>query len=240
MTLQSNDIINGFLALIFVGISIIVALVFFYKYSKFKQKTLIYVGITWIAMSEPWWGHTVSFLFALFTGNGLNIQTIYFISTIFVPIGLIAWLAAFTEFLYKDKKKIIILIAAITQAIFEVIFLFILFTEPSLIAKERSAVDSINQPFILVYFLTVLIIFLITGILFSRAAMRSEKEDVKLKGKIFLIAIFSYVIGAIWDGVFASEGTVLIVSRIILAISAILFYYGFILPNWLKKIIIKE
>ncbi len=236
MALQTIDIINGFLALIFVAISVIVGLIFFSKYRTNKQRTLIYVGITWIIMSEPWWGHTVSFLFALYTGDGLNIQTIYFLSTTFVPIGLTAWLAAFTELLYKDKQKVILIIAIICQAIFEVIFLYILFTNPSLIAEARSPVDSINQPFILVYFLIVLAIFLLTGIKFTSVAMRSDKAETKLKGKILLVAILSYVIGAAWDGVFSSEEVLLIVSRIILAISAVEFYYGFILPDWLKKI----
>ncbi len=235
MTLPVNDIINGFLALIFVSISIIVGLIFFYKYSKFKKNTFIFVGITWIAMSEPWMGHAISFLFAFFTGEGLGIQTIYFISTVFVPVGLVAWLAAFTEFLYQRKKKIIITLAIITQAVFEVVFLFILFTQPSLIAIEVSAVDSINQPFILSYFLIVLLIFLITGIMFARSAIGSDDLEIKLKGKILFVAILVYVIGAVWDGLFASQGTILIISRIMLASSAILFYYGFNLPNWLKK-----
>ena len=240
MTLETNDIINGILALIFVGISVIVGLIFFIKYRKYKDKTLIYVGLTWIVMSEPWWGHTISFLFALFTGNGLSIQAIYFISTTFVPIGITAWLAAFTEFFYKDKEKMIIVIVIISQIIFEVVFLYLLFTNPSTIAIERSAVDSINQPFILAYFLIILLIFLITGIIFSIVAIKSEKGEIKLKGKILLTAIIFYVVGAVWDGVFTSEGSLLIVSRMILAFSAILFYYGFILPNWLKKVFIKE
>lgn len=239
MTLETNDIINGILALIFVGISIIVGLIFFIKYRKYKDKTLIYVGLTWIVMSEPWWGHSISFLFALFTGNGLSIQAIYFISTTFVPIGLTTWLAAFIEFLHIDKEKIIIVIVIISLAIFDVVFLYLLFTNPSIIAIERSAVDSINQPFILAYFLTILAIFLITGIIFATIAIKSDKSDIKLKGKILLVAILFYVIGAVWDGVFTSEGSLLIASRIILAFSAVLFYYGFILPKWLKNFFIK-
>lgn len=240
LVLETNDIINGTLALIFVGISVIVGLIFFVKYRTYKQKTLVYVGLTWIVMSEPWMGHTISFLFALFTGNGLSIQAIYFISTTFVPIGLTAWLAAFRNFLNIDKKKIIIIVSIISQAVFEVVFLYLLFTNPSMIAIERSATDSINQPFILAYFLVVLAIFLITGIIFAMKAIKSDKVDIKLKGKILFMAIIFYVVGAVWDGVFVSEGSLLIVSRIVLALSAVLFYYGFVLPNWLKRIFIKE
>ncbi|MHA1805130.1 MAG: hypothetical protein ACTSU4_11490 [Promethearchaeota archaeon] len=240
MALQPNEIINGFLELIFVAISIMVGIMFLQKYLKYRQNTLIYVGITWIAMSEPWWGHTASFLFALFTGNGLNIPTIYFISTIFVPVGLIAWLAAFTGFTYENKQKIVVIIATISQAIFLVIFLYFLFTEPSVIAIEVSPVDSINQPFILGYFLTVLGIFIITGFMFSLTAMKSTNIEIKWKGKILLIAVCSYTIGAIWDGLFASQGLFLIFSRIVLASSAILFYYGFVLPKWIKNRIIQE
>jgi len=240
LVLAPNDIINGTLALIFVGISVIVGLNFFFKYKKYKQNTLVYVGLTWIVMSEPWMGHSISFLFALFTGNGLSIQAIYFISATFIPIGLTAWLAAFKKFLAIDKKNIIIIIAIIGQVIFEVVFLYLLFTNPSMIALERSATDSINQPFILAYFLVVLLIFLITGMIFARKAIKSDKLDIKLKGKILFMAIIFYVVGGVWDGVFVSEGSLLIVSRIVLALSAVLFYYGFILPNWIKKIFIKE
>ncbi|MFX1394071.1 MAG: hypothetical protein ACFFAH_10895 [Promethearchaeota archaeon] len=240
MTMQIIDIINGFLALIFIVISIIVGLIFFSKYRANKEKTLIYVGITWIIMSEPWWGHTVSFLFALFTGDGLTIQAIYFLSATFVPIGLTAWLAAFTNLVYKNKQKLILIIAIICQIIFEIIFLYVLFTNPSLIAISRSPVESINQPLILGYFLIVIAIFLLTGIKFTLVAMRSDKADTQLKGKILLIAILSYVIGAIWDGLVSSEGILSIGGRIILVFSAFGFYHGFILPDWLKKIFQKN
>jgi len=143
-------------------------------------------------MSEPWWGHTISLFVAFSTGEGLNIQIIYFISTTFVPIGLVSWIAVY----------------------------------------------SINQPFILLFFLSVLITFLITGILFANSAIKSNDKESKLKGKILLLAILSYAVGSVWDGVFASTGSLLIVSRIILTISSVFFYYGFFLPNWMKRIIL--
>ena len=100
----------------------------------------------------------------------------------------------------------------------------------------RTPVDAETKSFVLVYFLVVLSIFLITGIFFAiRAIRRSEKVETKLKGKILFVAILLYVIGAVLDGVIETEFIMLFISRIILALSAIAFYYGFILPNWLKN-----
>lgn len=238
MVLDNTDIMNGFLSLIFIIISIFVGLLFFFKYRKYRIKDLIFVGITWIIMSEPWWGHTISLFVAFSTGEGLNIQIIYFISTTFVPIGLVSWIAVYIDFLYRKHKKTILIIAIMGLIIFEIIFQYFLFTNPSIIAIKQSAVDSINQPFILSFFLSVLITFLITGILFANSAIKSNDKESKLKGKILLLAILSYAVGSVWDGVFASTGSLLIVSRIILTISSVFFYYGFFLPNWMKRIIL--
>jgi len=239
MVLTSIDIVNGTLSLIFVAISIFVGLNIILKYRKIKEKTLLYVGITWIIMCEPWWPHSISFVLALATGNGLNVQQFYFFATTFVPIGLTAWLKAFTDLISKKKQNLILSIAILGQGIFEVIFFYFLLTNPSIIAEMRTPVDAETKSFVLIYFLVVLCIFLITGIIFAKKAMKSDKAETKVKGKILFAAILLYVIGAILDGVVATEYITLFISRIILASSAIAFYNGFILPNWLKKRIIK-
>lgn len=238
--LTETDFINGLLSLIFVAISIFLGIKMILKYFKYKQKNLLYVGITWIIMCEPWWPHATSFLLAVFTGNGLDVRMFYFLAVTFVPIGLTAWLTAFTDFINTDKQKLILGISIIAQIIFEIVFFYFLITDPSVIAHMRTPVDSENKPFILAYFITVILIFLITGLIFAAKAMRASDPNIKLKGKILLIAVLLYVFGGILDGAIAIEIIALLTSRIMLAFSAVMFYSGFVLPNWLKKIFLKE
>ena len=239
MVLTSIDLVNGTLSLIFVSISVFVGLNILLKYKKIKEKTLLYVGITWIIMCEPWWPHSISFVLALSTGNGLNVQQFYFFATTFVPIGLTAWLKAFTDLISKKNTHLILSIAILGQGIFEVLFFYYLIINPSMIAEMRSPVDAETKSFVLVYFLVVLGLFLITGIIFAKKAMKSDKRETKLKGKILFAAILLYVIGAVLDGVVATEYITLFISRVILVSSAIAFYHGFVLPNWLNTRIIK-
>ncbi|MBD3216314.1 MAG: hypothetical protein GF311_27115 [Candidatus Lokiarchaeota archaeon] len=240
MTLGPIDYVNGTLSLLFVLISISVGILLIWKYKKFKEITLLYVGITWIIMCEPWWPHSVSFIVSLFTGEGLDIRTFYFLAVTFIPIGLLAWLAAFTQFLYKSKQKIVVALVGVAMAIFEVIFFVVLALNPSIIAKKSTDVDYLNYPFILTFFLAVLGIFLVTGIIFASYAMKSEIRKNQIKGRILLIAIFLYTIGGGLDGAFEGIIGILIISRIMLALSSIMFYFGFVLPKWLEKILIKE
>mgnify|MGYP006279997015 CR=1 FL=1 len=238
--LTETDFVNGFLSLIFVAISIFLGLRMILKYYKYKQKNLLYVGITWIIMCEPWWPHATSFLLAVFTGSGLDVRMFYFLAVTFVPIGLTAWLTAFTDFMNTKNQKLILGISIIVQVIFEIVFFYFLITDPSIIAHMRSPVDSENKPFILAYFITVILIFLITGIIFALKAIRVGDPKVKLKGKLILIAVLLYVFGGILDGAIAIEIIALFTSRIMLALSAVMFYSGFVLPTWLKKIFLKE
>ena len=80
-------------------------------------------------------------------------------------------------------------------------------------------------------------IIFITGLLFARATISIGTPDMRVKGWFIAIAVISYVVGVSLD-IFFPEG--FIINRIILMSSAIEFYFGFILPDWLKKILIEE
>jgi hypothetical protein len=73
---------------------------------------------------------------------------------------------------------------------------------------------------------------LISGILIARQSIRSEKPEIKLKGKFLLIAFILFVIGAFADAVLLLTVITLPIIRIILISSSVLFYFGFILPKF--------
>lgn len=240
MTLTLIDYVNGSLSLVFVIISVYIGIILILKYKQYQEITLLYVGITWIIMCEPWWPHSVSFVVSLITGSGLDIRTFYFLAVTFIPIGLLTWLKASLEFMNVKKQKTILILSAIIMGIFEIIFFIVLIVNPAIIATMLTDVDAVNHLFILLYFLVILGIFLITGILFAFNAMKTDLKKNKMKGRILLIAILVYTLGGIIDGAFEMGIGILVASRILLLLSSILFYFGFILPKWLENILIRE
>jgi len=81
---------------------------------------------------------------------------------------------------------------------------------------------------------------MITGILFARESLRSESLEMKIKGKFLIIAFLSFTIGAFLDSLILRGAFTVILTRLILISASIEFYFGFILPNWVKKIFIKS
>ena len=104
MALEPLDIVNGTFGLLFVVISIVLGVIIVLKYFKTKDINFLLVGLTWIFIISGWCGTSASFLVALFTGgDGLSLEMILLLNFIPLPIGLLLWSIAFTNFLYKDK-----------------------------------------------------------------------------------------------------------------------------------------
>ena len=80
---------------------------------------------------------------------------------------------------------------------------------------------------------------LITGLIFARESLKSDDSEIKLKGKILLIAFILFAIGAILD-VISNLVVSNIVARLIIVISSWLFYVGFVLPDWTKKLFLSN
>ncbi|MHA1756342.1 MAG: hypothetical protein ACTSVV_06200 [Promethearchaeota archaeon] len=237
MALETLYIIEGIFSLAFVIVSFIIGLKIISRYFLHKQKLLIYVGISIIVISETWWPSSISMLVGLINGVGINPQLYILLGVVLIPIVILFWLAAFTEMLYKDKKKLILLIFLIEGIIFEIYFLSTLFTDPSLLGEMQSPVNMKYKGVVIVYLLVHLIIMLITGVIFGLESLKSENKEIKLKGKLIIIAFISFTIGAAIDALFPYG---FVIARIILITSSIEFYGGFILPDWMRKIFIKQ
>ena len=242
MALSPLDIVNGIFGLLFVGISIILGVIIVLKYFKTKDKNFLLVGFTWIFLISGWFGTSVSFIVALLTGgDGLSLEMILLLNFIPLPIGLFLWSIAFTNFLYKEKQIVILLLIALYIVIFYSVFLFYIFTDPLIIAEKISPVDTAARSLGFAVFLIIFIaIFLTTGIKFALQTLKINDPETKLKGKLLLIAFPSFCIGGFLDASIPTTALTLIIFRLILILSAILFYGGFVLPNWIKKAFLKE
>ncbi len=245
MALTQLQTLNGIFTLIIVLISTVVGIKIALKYLEHKRRELILVGITWILLTEIFWSSAFSFLSALITGKGLSPEIYFSIGNFLVPVGAFAWLMAFTDFMYHKKQKIILSIAAITGAIYLIVFFYFIFTDVSVIGEMYSPVDAEYRNFALIYLISVLFMFLITGILFARETLKSDNPETRMKGKFLLLAVISFTVGTGLDGLKSLLfggllETILVINRIILISSALEFYLGFNPPLWLKKMLFSE
>ncbi len=240
MELTIFEFVSGLSSLIFSIISVILGLTIMSKYRKYKQKTLLYIGFTLIGLVEPWWASAGGFISVLVNGKGLPPQIHFLLGNILIPLTIFLWLAAMTELQYKSKQKPILFVFGIEGIVFEIFFLYFLFTDVSIIGEVHGAVDVEYRSFTLLYIFQVLITALITGLMFARESMRSENPEIRLKGKLLAIAFLCYIPAGIFDASATINIIILVILRLVEISAAFAFYGGFLLPNWMKNLLLKQ
>jgi len=243
--LELPYILSGVLSLIGVSVSILLGSIMILKYFKHKRKELIMVGATSILIGEPWWPSAFGFLSIVLTGQNLAAETQLILGVVLLPLLAIAWLSAFTELVAKKNQKQILLITVIVGIIFEILF-FTLFTiSPNLIGDISGYFDPNYGIFVRLFEFLLMACIGLSGILFARMSLRSENEEIRLKGKIFIAAIICFLIGGSLDiaGLvdFPNPSSIVMViaARSIMMVTSFLFYISFILPERVKKLFIK-
>lgn len=109
MGLELVDVLQGSFSLVFVIISLIIGITILSKYSQFKNRLYILVGLSWIGVSIPWVPDSVSFLMNIFVQQSLPVGLYFIIGNVFLPIALITWLTAFTDMIYRNAQKKILI-----------------------------------------------------------------------------------------------------------------------------------
>jgi hypothetical protein len=240
MSLTTIDTLNGIFSIIFVAISFLVGIIILSRFIKYKERIYFLVGLTWIFISEPWWPSSISFLVAIGNGIGIPSEVYFLIGNLFVPLAIVLWLLAFTEFLYSEKRKLILTIFAIIGGIFEILFFIFLFLNPSVIGHLNGPVDVNYESFIMVFLIIFLAIVVISGFLFANLSLKSKDPEVKLKGKLLIVAYITFAIGALLDASVPFNELIIVIIRLILITSAVCWWGGFLLPKWMKKLFLKN
>ena len=240
MELENIEILNGILMIILCSISIYVGIKIISKYFKRKEKMYFYAGMFWILLVSPWYPGVLAFLKVLFTGEGLTPEVYFSINGILIPIAITVWIVTFTEILYKKKQLLFVSIMILYAIVFYIIFFYLLFTNIEMIGELKGAVDVQYGTIMVVYFISILIILLTTGIIFAVKSIKSDNPETRLRGKLLFIAFISYVIGAALDAAIPQNIITLLIMRLLEISSAFEFYLAFIMPEWLKRIFIKQ
>ena len=240
MALEFMDFYNGLTGTIFVIISIFVSIKLISKYFKHKKRGLFFAGLTWLIICETYWPVAISFIMAVSSNSTLTDLQYFFIGAFLIPLGLLSWLVVFTDLVYKSKQKIILGLVVITGIVWEIFYMYFLFTKPSSIVVRTSIVDGEYISFALYYFLVVLGTFLITGIIFATKSLGADDPAIRLKGKLLIGAFITFSIGIALDGLTPLNFVTITIYRILVILAAFFFYSGFFLPSWLEKVMVKN
>jgi len=240
--LTAFEIFYGSFTLISVIISTILGLFITLKYFKFKQIELLLVGITWILLASPYWSDAIQFLIVMIFNIEINTPLYFFLANAFIAPIHITWAYAFTNFLFKNIKKQLMLFFIIEALVFEIAFLTVFFINPLLIGDQKSAFVVEWAIWIQIYLLFSIILFLVTGFLFARSSLKAEDSEIKLKGKFLIVAFLTFTIGTLIDVIGAETPTeiTILLARTFVIISSLCFYIGFTLPKFIKDVFIKE
>ena len=242
MALELIEIINGILMIILCCISISVGLKIISTYFKNKEINYVYAGLFWIGLVCPWYPGSISFLMYLFSGTVLTAEQYFIIGNVGAPMAITCWIAAFTGFFFKKTQKVFVGLYIIYDIIFYILFFVALSIDPRLIGvlQGQNQIDVDYSFYMVIYYATLLITILITGILFARASIQSNNPEFKLRGYFLLIAFIFYVIGGFIDAITLADLFFLLIQRIFQILSVLAFYVAFILPEPVKKLILKQ
>ena len=235
MELEFLEIVQGCFSLIFVVISIIIGIKLIFKYFEKKNRELYLVGITWIGISTPWMGGSISFIMFLLIDSLLSDEIRFIIGNVFIPAVVVIWLIVFTDLFYKKQQKYILIIFSVLGICFEIVFFIFLFTDPSLIGTFVGPFRASYTPFIRIIMAFYASVALITGVIFALKTIKADISlEANLRGKFILIAFPSFAVGSILD-VLIPITPITIITRLILISSALEFYCGFSLPKFIKR-----
>ncbi|MFX1452667.1 MAG: hypothetical protein ACFFCM_17650, partial [Promethearchaeota archaeon] len=186
---------------------------------------------------------TVKFLGIILLNIYLNDAIIFILNHALLPPFTLCWLISITDLLHvkKQTRLQILVVFCIISVILEGIFFFFIFTGNLNAIGTFTGVFTVDWSlFSIIYLFFFAIIVLITGILFAKESLKSDKPEIKLRGKLLLAAFISFLAGALFEVIFPLSYFSIIITRIILLSSSIEFYMGYLLPQWTSRIFLKE
>jgi len=242
MTLSPFQFWNGFLSLLTVSICFLVGLIMILKYIQYRKKELLYVGLAWTAIYQPWWPGTLAFILNLFgiINGSIGIELYVLIATMAIPPTAFAWFMGVTEMIYEGKRSIIVGLYLIGTSLMSIFIIACIIVDPTIL----GSVGIVNSDYNLIMTIYLMIINLsvaISGALMGRGSLKSKIPQVQLRGKFLIAASICYFLGGLLDvGLIESFEWIIFISRSILMSGSVLFYLGFLLPKPLEKLLLKE
>lgn len=156
-------------------------------------------------------------------------------SNVFLPLALICWMFSLTHIFYPDKEKHILVLFVAISMIYDIIVIVFLLIDSNLVGYVEGPFNSQPTTFVLSFQIFALLICVSGGIIFSKKSMEQNNPAVRWKGLFLLLGFVLFAIGGLSDALFPSTLSTLVITRLILIISGIFYYFGFFLPQKLAK-----
>lgn len=234
-----SDLLNGTLCLIFTIISTTIGIVVALKYFKYKQKSFLYFGLSFIGIASLWMAKSISIIYTLITRENFDSILFMLIGNLFLPIAFFFWILLFTELAYKKYKRILLLCFGIYSFIIEFSIIYFIINDPSQIGLFIPPIEVENSLLFSIYYSSLVFFILITSILFGKISLKSENPQIRLRGSLIITGASLFFLGGIFEILSNIHIAIMIIGRLILIFSAISYYAGNLLPQWVKKIFLK-
>ncbi len=242
-TLQTIDLLQGGFSLIFVIINTVIGIIIISRYFQYRKSELLLVGIAWTGLAMPWVPDGINFLMILILDIKLP-TSIYFILAVgTLPFSITIWVIVILDLIAVSKNRAMIIkgVYVVLCTIYEIFFFVFLFYDMDQLGTEITPFRIEYEIFSVIMLMGCVITLLITGLLFARESLKSEDSMIKLKGKLLILAFILFNLGAVLDSLGSLLNEVMVVTiRLILVSSAIFFYTGYILPEWVKKLFLRK
>ena len=240
MELSLVEYLQGLFSLIFVLFSVFIGIKIILKYFVYKRREFLFIGIGWIGTASGWIPDAITFLMIIFFNTPLSEPVYLIIGFAFLPVFILCVLIGFLDILDLEKQKLMIIIFIILGMMYEIVFWY-LFLSPTESVGFFLSPFQVELHLLLDIFIAIWIASLLfVGILFVRNSLKADNPEMKMRGKLLLIALISYITGAVLDILVPLTPLTVVITRLILTASSIIFYMGFIMPEWAKKLLLKE
>ena len=238
--------LSGFFGLLSISIAWFYGIIVLIKYIKTKESRLLFFFLAIIFTMSPWYPSGLGYLYWLFTKEQIIYEIYVLLGTIGVPLALFSWLQIYMPILHEKYKRVASWLVVGISIIFYgylVTFLFIIPGAPveAYIGIKRSAIDIDYKGFVLGFLAFSLVISTITGNDFAIASLKVENDPkVNWKGRFLLLSFNLFAIGSIGDGFIPLTPFTLIIFRLLMMLASTFYYIGFILPKWMRKLLLLE
>ncbi len=237
--LTQLEIAQGTLSLIYAIVGIVTGSIIAVRYFSYKRVELLGVGISLALASSPWLAGGISFLTFVFFDFILDDPIYLFINYGFTGLAITLYVHALTSLMYPESLKKIVSIYITLTIIFEVILIYLLFTNISMVGTKDGKFDSGAGSIPTLFVLFVLISILVFTILFIRVCLKSPDRKIQWRGKFLIISTILMVVGTFLD-IVSLTITMLFIARMILITRLFFSYLAWLMPTWVANKLIKE
>ena len=235
MKLSLIEFFNALFSLLTISICFLVGLIIVLKYFQFKKREMLFIGLAWMGVYQPWWPSALAFVLALFNIEIGPILYI-FIGNVFIPLSAFLWFMGFTELILSKRKKLIVGIYTAITLLMDIYIIYFLFNDYTVLGQFEGFADIEYEPLMSIYLMFINISLAVSVSIMGRESLKSNEKDIKTRGKCLIAASICYFLGGFLDvGVFPMIPPALMISRSILISGSILFYIGYLLPEFIKK-----